>query len=272
MDLEKIIDALVESTKQTIAKEMEKVRVELQQDQRRTIISLAKPAIRRDVDTAIEGLETRLKEMVQSFAPKDGKDGESVNPEKVKELVNSWLAENIKQPEAPTNGLDGVDGRDALQLDILPEINSAKSYVKGTYAQHDGGVFKASRATDPLDGIEPHRAGWDVVLRGVSSIEVHQLDESTFAVKTKMTGGADHITKMAVPAMIYKGVWKESNGEYKKGHTVTQSGSLWVCLADTADKPGSSDSWQLAAKRGTDGKDLNLVKLNRPDTYKLGEK
>jgi cob(I)alamin adenosyltransferase len=118
MDLEKIIDALVESTKQTISKEMEKVKAELQQDQRRTIISLAKSTIRRDVDAAMEPLETRLKEMVQSFAPKDGKDGESVNPEQVKELVSSWLAENIKQPEAAKNGVDGVDGRDALQVDI----------------------------------------------------------------------------------------------------------------------------------------------------------
>jgi hypothetical protein len=72
--------------------------------------------------------------------------------------------------------------------------------------------------------------------------------------------------------MIYKGVWKESHGMYNKGHTVTQSGSLWVCLKATDTKPGTSDDWQLAAKRGTDGKDLSLVKLNRPDTYKLGDK
>ena len=75
---------------------------------------------------------------------------------------------------------------------------------------------------------------------------------------------------MAIPAMVYKGVWKESNGAYKKGHTVTQSGSLWVCLKATDTKPGSSDDWQLAAKRGTDGKDLNVVKMNKPETYKLG--
>lgn len=214
-------------------------------------------------------------------APAEGKDA---TPEMVAEKVSEWIKANPVQPLAPTidqlkTAVDlhlkdhpvqpGERGLDAVEINILPSIDQARRYAKGTYAQYDGGIIRASRDTDPG---EPLKSGWDVVVRGVSAIEVHQLDAGEFAIKSVLTGGASHITKAHFPTMEYKGVWKESNGQYKKGHTVTQSGSLWVCLADTADKPGTSDSWQLAAKRGTDGKDLSLVKLNRPDTYKLGDK
>lgn len=241
MDLNKIIDALVESTKQTIKSEVERIREELQTDQRRMIISLSKTAISRDVSKATEALEAQIKAMqdkLDSFEPMPGKDGEKG-------------ADGINGQDG-LNGQDGADGRDALQLDILPEIAPLKSYPRGTYAQHDGGVFKASRTTDPIEGVEPHRAGWDVVLRGVSGVEVEQLDDSTIAVKTKMTGGTDHIAKFSIPTMIYKGVW--SAGEYQKGSTVTWGGSVWHCNEATDTKPGEGGAWTLAVRRGRDGK------------------
>ena len=49
----------------------------------------------------------------------------------------------------------------------------------------------------------------------------------------------------------YKGVWS-SNGKYMPGAMVTYDGSLWFCKADTTDKPGTSEGWQLCAKRGRD--------------------
>jgi hypothetical protein len=254
MDLDKIIDALVESTKQTIAFETDKIRKELLEDQRKIIINLTKSTVKRDIDIALVNIDKQLNDMKSTLADfkpengkdgQDGKDGQSVSIEEVKEIANSWLAENIKQAQ---------DGKDALQLDILPEINPSKSYPRGTYAQHDGGVFKSSRATDPIDGIEPHRAGWDVILRGVSSIELEQLDEKTLAIKSKMTGGTDHITKFSIPVMVYKKVWAQ--GTYTKGDTVTWGGSLWHCNETTESKPGDSAEWTLAAKRGRDGKDV----------------
>jgi len=52
----------------------------------------------------------------------------------------------------------------------------------------------------------------------------------------------------------YKGVWKEGIG-FEPGAMVTHGGSLWVCKATTILKPGTSDAWQLAVKRGKDGRD-----------------
>lgn len=270
-----ILDALVKTIKEAITLEGAKIRQELMEDQKRMVIGLAKTTVRRDLDGAIADMEKRLQEklteQVKSIpTPQDGKDGQSVDMEVVKGLAEAWLADNFKQPEDGKDGTDGQDGKDAIQLDILPMIDASKTYAKGTYAQHDGGVYKASRNTDPIEKAEPHRAGWDMVLRGVSTVEVHPIDESTFAVKTKMTGGSDQVVKMSMPTMVYKEVWKDGE-TYQKGNVVTWGGSMWHCQkSDVTSKPATSDEWKLCVKRGTDGKDLNVAKLAKPDFYKLG--
>jgi hypothetical protein len=57
-------------------------------------------------------------------------------------------------------------------------------------------------------------------------------------------------------SLDYLGVWRPDQ-PYARGDCVTRQGSLFVCRARTepGDVPGQSDAWQLAAKRGRDGKD-----------------
>jgi len=162
----------------------------------------------------------------------------------------------------------GDPGLDAVEIDILPSINTERRYAKGTYARWGGGVIRASRDTDPG---EPLASGWDVVMEGVKAIEVHALGGAEFAVKSMLTGGASHVAKMAAPtfAEAYKGVWKESAGEYQRGDMVTHKGSVWLAKEATTERPGAGDGWKLVVKSGRDGKDLNVVKIDRPDTYKL---
>jgi hypothetical protein len=74
--------------------------------------------------------------------------------------------------------------------------------------------------------------------------------------------GRDGITAKKVAA--YRGVWKEGE-EYTWGDFVTLGGSLWHCNYEplyaegptptTKAKPGTSEDWTLAVKRGRDGKD-----------------
>jgi hypothetical protein len=64
----------------------------------------------------------------------------------------------------------------------------------------------------------------------------------------------DRIAELeARPALKYCGVWSE--GVYQEGHFVSHGGSLWACKRATLGKPGQSDDWQLAVKRGADGRD-----------------
>lgn len=56
--------------------------------------------------------------------------------------------------------------------------------------------------------------------------------------------------------LSYRGV--HAPGQvYRVNDVVTHAGSMWACRADTSDVPGEgSKAWQLAVKRGRDGKDL----------------
>jgi hypothetical protein len=51
----------------------------------------------------------------------------------------------------------------------------------------------------------------------------------------------------------YCGVWRDGE-QYRKNNFVTHDGSVWICLRDTEGKPGCSMEWQLAVRKGKDGK------------------
>lgn len=55
-------------------------------------------------------------------------------------------------------------------------------------------------------------------------------------------------------AFRYRGTWR-SDEQYDEGNFVTHAGSIWHCKHATHGKPGDSDAWQLAVKRGADGRD-----------------
>jgi hypothetical protein len=200
----------------------------------------------------------------------------AINPVKVPdapkalEPTSEQLAQAVDKHLASNPPANGARGLDALEIVILPSINTDRRYAKGTYARWGGGVIRALRDTEPG---EPMSTGcWDVVIDGVKAIEVHSLGGSEFAVKSILTGGASHITKMAAPTFddSYKDVWKESAGEYKRGDIVTHKGSVWLAKSSTIERPGIGEGWKLIVKAGRDGKDLSVVKLDRPATYKLG--
>jgi integrin beta 3 len=65
-------------------------------------------------------------------------------------------------------------------------------------------------------------------------------------------GEAVHEIKTAI--VLDAGVWKEGVS-YVAGDGVTMGGSFFIAQADTTAKPGKSDEWRLAVKRGNDGRD-----------------
>ena len=59
--------------------------------------------------------------------------------------------------------------------------------------------------------------------------------------------------KLAFP--IYQGVYRPAE-KYEKADCVTFGGHVWIATVDEpADKPGTSEQWRLAVKRGRDGKE-----------------
>ena len=146
-------------------------------------------------------------------------------------------------------GRDGEDGRDALALEILPFIDEEKSYPRGSYVTHNGGLWRAYEKTHGM-------RGWECVVDGVAGVEIERSGQRCFTLTVNRASGGSETKSFDVPVMIYQGVFK-SGQEYLPGDTVTWGGSLWHCDEQTQDKPGETGSkgWTLAAKRGRDGRD-----------------
>ncbi|HIE9648216.1 TPA: phage gp6-like head-tail connector protein [Klebsiella pneumoniae] len=194
-------------------------------------------------------------------------DGKSVTPEDVRPLLQELVTAAVSEIPVPRDGKDydpavlkqavhdavaalppAQDGRDALQLEIQPFIDEGKSYTRGSYATHNGGLWRAYEKTHGM-------RGWECIVDGVSEVDISMNDQRNFIVTVNRASGASEKKSFDIPTMVYRGVFK-SGDEYLPGDTVTWGGSLWHCDEQTQDKPGETGSkgWTLAAKRGRDGR------------------
>ncbi|MNO92529.1 hypothetical protein D3C76_841070 [compost metagenome] len=185
-----------------------------------------------------------VKSAVEALPPAE--PGVSVTAEDLRPVITEEVAKAL---EAITIPKDGEPGRDALQLEILPEIVTDKSYTRGTYAKHLGGLWRSFERTYGMKG-------WECIVEGLSSASVEQSGERGFELALVLSSGGEVRKCLDLPVMIYRGVF--APGDYAPGDTVTWGGSLWHCDCATSDKPGElgSKGWRLAVKRGRDGKDL----------------
>ena len=172
---------------------------------------------------------------------KDGKDAEPVDLEALARSAAALIpAPEVKQPE---------HGRDALELEILPTIDEAKQYARGTYAAFRGGLWRSYERTHGM-------RGWECIVDGMDGVSVAQDGERAFSVTLTKSSGATVAEKFEMPIQIYKGVHRDGD-EYAAHDTVTWGGSQWVSnKSANTDKPGSSDAWTLCVKAGRAGKDL----------------
>lgn len=160
--------------------------------------------------------------------------------------IEKMVADAVALIPRANDGEPGEDGRDALQLEILPHIDSEKSYPRGTYAIHNGGLWRSHQKTTCLNG-------WECLVDGLSAIEIEQEHERQFTITATKSSGEKVEKAFSVPVMIYRDIFK-SGETYVPGDSVTWGGSVWLCNETTTDKPGEDGSkgWKLAVKRGRD--------------------
>lgn len=216
-----------------------------------------------------ERFNTQLEEQRQFYEGLLNKSGaKTFTPEEVRPLLQDLVTAAVAEIPAPRDGKDydlavlkqavddavgalppAQDGRDALHLEIQPFIDEGKSYPRGSYATHNGGLWRAYEKTHGM-------RGWECIVDGMAVVEIDHSDQRRFTVTLTRTSGASETKAFDVPVMIYQGVFKLGQ-EYRPGDTVTWAGSLWHCDEQTQDKPGETGSkgWTLAAKRGRDGRD-----------------
>ncbi len=242
------------------------------------------PVIKAAIARAVDPLTARLdalpaptdaeqiaKDVLAALpAPKDGKDADPVDLEAIKAdlagMVKAAVAEAIPQPprdgadgacgQDGKDGRDGADGRDALALDVLPAIDEAKHYPRGSWAAHAGGLWRAYEGTHGM-------RGWECIVRGVSEFEVEQNGREFVAVST-LSDGTQTRKHVSLPVLLYKQVFKAGDA-YEAGDVVTWAGSAWHCLKATDEKPGEGDAWQLMVKRGRDGREVVAVSRDPSD-------
>ncbi len=192
-------------------------------------------------------------------------DGKSITPDDVRPMLEQMVKEAVSHIPVPRDGRDydpdvlqqavndavsalpvPQDGRDATALEILPAIDDQKSFPRGAYATHQGGLWRAYEKTHGM-------RGWECLVDGVADIDVSMTGERSFTVVIRQSSGQCTEKTFSLPVMLYRGVFRA--GEiYHPGDTVTWGGSLWHCNSMTGDKPGDihSSGWTLAAKRGRD--------------------
>lgn len=162
--------------------------------------------------------------------------------------ISQMVRDAVAAIPAATDGKPGDDGRDALQIEILPLIEAEKSYPRGTYALHLGGLWRSYQKTTGMNG-------WECVVDGISDISISQDEERHFTVTAVKSSGEKSERTFRVPVMIYRDIFKEGQ-KYYPGDSVTWGGSVWYCHEETGDKPGEDGSrgWKLAVKRGRDAR------------------
>lgn len=153
------------------------------------------------------------------------------------------------------DGLKGETGRDALEIDVLDGIDERRSYPRGTFAAVNGGMLRAARATDPIEGGRNIRdAGWTTIMRGIASDVETLEDGGRFAVRTvTYSDGAVDVQRRQTAMQINRGVWSASVS-YQPGDIVSSNNSQWVAMAETRSAP-PGNAWRLCVRNGRDGRD-----------------
>ena len=231
----------------------------------------------------IAELQARIESMPP---PKDGKDGvDGRDGEKGADGLNGKDAFEIAAEEGfkgsrsewvksleGANGIDGRDGRDggpgprgkdAIEIDVLPALDPEKSYPRGTFASHKGGLWRAHTATEGM-------RGWECIVDGVAEIAPEFVGERGIKLAVTLASGKTKSIDAKVPVAIYRGVFTEGK-TYDPGDVVTWGGSMWHCDEASASKPGEpgTKGWTLSVKRGAAGKDGQLLAPREHKPVKL---
>lgn len=171
--------------------------------------------------------------------------------ERIAELEARKLPEAIKGDP----GRDGQDGKDGASVTLEDVERALEGRVAGwalDFERRAHGVLERAvdRMPKPADGRDG-KDGADGL--GFDDLSVDYDGGRGFVFKFKR-GDVVKAFPFFLPVVIDAGYWKEGM-QAKAGDGVTCGGSYWIAKRDTGSKPGVSDDWRLAVKKGRDGKD-----------------
>lgn len=213
------------------------------------------------VAAALEpAMAARIDEMVKQAIAKLPKavDGKDAEPKVIEQMVRD-ATQDIKP---------GEPGRDGLQIDVLEAVDVERSYPRGTFVRHAGGMLRSFRTTDK--GAPVEASGWQVILDGIAEVAVEfGEDLRSVGIAVRRTSGAEVFKQIEIPTVVYRGTYVDGK-KYARGDSVTWAGSTWHCNEPTDQKPGNSKAWTLSTKKGRDGSDAVLKVAELQKQVRLG--
>lgn len=231
------------------------------------------PVIGELISKSVQPLVERVAELEQTIAdipvPKDGRDGvdgkdgapgkdgvdgkDGAPGEKGadgKDGADGRDGADGKNGVDGAAGRDGINGKDGVGLaDALIDQKGALVLTMTDGRTKELGVVVGRDGADGAAG-KDGRDGFSL-----DEFDATLMDDGRTVLLSFAQGDTIFKAEMGIPAMIYRGVFKEGQ-EYERGDTVTWGGSLWHCDADkTTEKPDSAAKhWTLAAKKGRDAR------------------
>lgn len=175
------------------------------------------------------------------------RDGESVTLEQVAPLVTDAVAKAVARLPAPKDGVGMAGALIDRDKHLIVTLTNGEHKDLGPVVGKDGDPGNDGLGFDDLEMIHDGERGFTFrMMRG------EKVKEFAFTV----------------PAMIYRGVFKEQ--DYAKGDAITWGGSLWHCNENTKENPDQNHTaWTLVAKKGRDGKDGIVKPTKDPAPVKI---
>lgn len=197
-------------------------------------IAVGSIVIPEPVSVDVEAIAKAAAQMIPT--PKDGATGKDGEPGK---------------DGAPgEKGRDGLDVKDLFRAEggrLIAVMSDGQTKDLGEFVGKDG---------------EPGKDGRDGL--GFEDMAFEEKDGRLYAVFKR----GDIAKEARLPGISYRGVWK--SGEYLTGDSVTFGSCQWIATADTEEKPGEGKAWQLAVRKGRDGKDGELKAAKPADPVRVG--
>lgn len=152
------------------------------------------------------------------------------------------------QGERGAEGPAGKPGRDGLDVrDMLRNSDDHLIAVMSDGTTRDLGLFVGKDGSNGKDGAD-----------GLSMADVsREYDQATHEIVERWSvGGVAKELRYSAGGIRPGGFWTDGK-RCAAGMAVTHDGALWIAKRDTVAKPSieNKDDWQLAARKGRDGKD-----------------
>lgn len=214
--------------------------------------------IRAVVSTSVERIAM---EWLDANRPKDG---ESVSVDDVMPTLSDLVKARVSAFEdeaaskldqaiaAIPTPKDGENGTSVTIEDVRVILEAEVAKWALDFERRAQGILERAVANmpKPKDG-KDGRDGIDGLC--FDDTEIEHDGERGFTVRMSREGRVKE-KHIKIPVPIDKGYWKEGF-KAEAGDGMTCGGSYWIAKCDTTGKPGVSEDWRLAVKKGRDGKD-----------------